>query len=100
MTVGDLAEAVGVPEHRLRATINGHLGHRNFTSSINSHRIAAAKDALSAPENARKTVLEIAFDTGFASLGPFNRAFRAEAGQSSTEFRRGCAGSKEKRVNS
>jgi len=33
------------------------------------------------------TVLEIAYDVGFASVGPFNRAFRAEFGQSPTEYR-------------
>jgi AraC-like DNA-binding protein len=34
------------------------------------------------------TVLEIAYDVGFASIGPFNRAFRAATGHSPTEYRR------------
>jgi AraC-like DNA-binding protein len=35
-----------------------------------------------------RTGLEIAQETGFVSLGPFNRAFRAQTGQSPTELRR------------
>ena len=87
LTIGALAAQLHVPEHRLRRAINGGLGHRNFSSFINSHRIAAAKAQLADPEASCTTVLEIAYDVGFASLGPFNRAFRAETGQSPTEFR-------------
>lgn len=87
LTIGALAGQLRVPEHRLRRAINGGLGHRNFSSFVNSHRIAAAKSQLADPEAMGTTVLEIAFDVGFASLGPFNRAFRAETGQSPTEFR-------------
>ncbi|WP_224814116.1 helix-turn-helix domain-containing protein [Hasllibacter sp. MH4015] len=88
LTIGGLAAQLNVPEHRLRRAINGGLGHRNFSSFINSHRIAAAKAQLADPEGEGTTILEIAYDVGFASLGPFNRAFRAATGQSPTEFRR------------
>jgi AraC-like DNA-binding protein len=33
-------------------------------------------------------VLTIALDAGFSSLGPFNRAFKAETGMTPSEFRR------------
>ncbi|MEJ6391275.1 AraC family transcriptional regulator [Gymnodinialimonas ulvae] len=88
LTIGALARRLAVPEHRLRRAINSGLGHRNFSSFINRHRIADAKVQLADPAHGGKTVLEIAYDVGFASLGPFNRAFRAETGQSPTEFRR------------
>lgn len=88
LTIRDLSVRVSAPEHRVRVAINRGLGFRNFPDYINSHRIDAAKLALRAPENARKTVLEIAYDSGFASLGPFNKAFRARTGQNPTEFRR------------
>ena len=88
LTIGALAGRLGVPEHRLRRAINGGLGHRNFSAFINRARIEAAQAALSDPAQMGRTVLEIAYDTGFASLGPFNRAFRAETGQSPTEYRR------------
>jgi AraC-like DNA-binding protein len=33
-------------------------------------------------------ILTIALDAGFQSLGPFNRAFKAHAGVTPSEFRR------------
>ncbi len=33
-------------------------------------------------------VLTIALDTGFGSIGPFNRAFKAHTGMTPTEYRR------------
>lgn len=88
LTIGALAARLNVPEHRLRKTINTGLGHRNFSTFINRARIQAAMTQLSDPAEADTTVLEVAYSVGFASLGPFNRAFRAETGQSPTEFRR------------
>ena len=37
-------------------------------------------------------ILTIALDAGFASLGPFNRAFKAETGLTPTEYRRAESG--------
>lgn len=88
LAIGALALRLNVPEHRLRRAINTGLGYRNFSAFINRARIQAAMAQLTDPEQADTTVLEIAYDVGFASLGPFNRAFRAETGQSPTEFRR------------
>lgn len=88
LTIGDLASELQVPEHRLRRLINQRLGHRNFADFLNGHRIAAAKSRLADPAEARTTVATIAFDLGFGSLGPFNRAFRAATGASPTEWRR------------
>lgn len=88
LTIGALAVTLSVPEHRLRRAINQGLGHRNFSSFINRARIAAACETLRDPARMNLTVLEIAYDVGFASVGPFNRAFRAEIGLSPTEYRR------------
>lgn len=88
LTIGELADAVGLPEHRLRRLINDRLGHRNFPSFINGLRIDAAKAMLLAPDSAGRTVAAIAFDLGFGSLGPFNRAFRDATGLTPTEYRR------------
>lgn len=87
LTIGALAARAGVPEHQLRALINRGLGHRNFAAFLNGYRIALAKAKLSDPDLARVPVLTIAMDAGFASLAPFNRAFRAEEGVTPTEFR-------------
>jgi len=88
LTVGSLAQKVGAPEHQVRKAINRGLGHRNFASFINRARIDAAIKRLQAPEASEETILQIAFDVGFNSLGPFNRAFRETTGQSPTDFRK------------
>ncbi|MBL8770056.1 MAG: AraC family transcriptional regulator [Phenylobacterium sp.] len=88
LTIAAVAAALGEPEHRLRRLINQRLGHRNFAEFVNGFRIEAAKLRLSDPADARTTIAVIAFDLGFGSLGPFNRAFRAVTGSTPTAWRR------------
>ncbi|HVY87620.1 MAG TPA: AraC family transcriptional regulator [Hyphomonadaceae bacterium] len=92
LTIASLAVRANMPEAHLRRLINDRLGYRNFPSYVNGHRIAAAKTKLSDPESARISVSTIAYDIGFASLGPFNRAFKEETGVSPTEWRRKALG--------
>jgi AraC-like DNA-binding protein len=65
LTIGVLAERLGLPEHRLRRLINQQLGHRNFNQYLNGHRLAEAKAALADPARASLPVLTIAMDAGF-----------------------------------
>lgn len=88
LTIGALAGRLAIPEHRLRRLINRALGHRNFPAYINGHRIAAARALLDDPEKADLPILSIAHEVGFASLGPFNRAFRQITGQAPSDYRR------------
>src|SRR5262249_45033338 len=88
LTIATLAHQVGAPEYKLRRLINQGLGHRNFNSFVNSYRIAEGKAALTHPRQAEGPVLTIALDAGFSSLGPFNRAFKADTGLTPTEYRR------------
>ena len=87
ITVGALAARLATQEHRLRRVINRGLGYRNFARFINEHRVRAACIALSDPAMADRPVQQIAFDLGFGSPGPFNRAFRDITDQSPTDFR-------------
>lgn len=88
LTVASLCAELGVPEYRLRKLINEGLGYRNFNAFLNHYRIEEAKAALVDPEQAEVPVLTIAMDTGFQSIGPFNRAFKAATDLTPTEFRR------------
>lgn len=88
LTIGQVATEVGEPEHRVRRLINQGLGHRNFADFVNSYRIGAAQARLADPAEARTTIAAIAFDLGYGSLGPFNRAFREATGSTPTEWRR------------
>ncbi len=88
LTIALLADHLGTPEHRLRALINQRLGHRNFSSFLNRHRIAEAQQILADRERVDLPVLTIAMDLGYNSLPTFNRAFRSETSETPTDFRR------------
>ncbi len=87
LTITELADYLTVPVHRLRHLINAQLGFRNFSEFINSYRIAEACRILADSEKARLPVLTIALDLGFGSIGPFNRAFKTQVGQTPTQYR-------------
>ncbi|MEO8151837.1 MAG: helix-turn-helix domain-containing protein [Rhizobacter sp.] len=91
LTIGALAQRLAVPEYKLRRAINQGLGYRNFNAFLNRYRIDEVKAALADPAQASVPVLTLAMDAGFQSLGPFNRAFKAETGVTPTEFRRARA---------
>ena len=88
LTVGALAERMAMPEYRLRRLINQGLGHRNFSSFLNTYRLADARRWLADLAQVETPILTIAMDAGFQSLGPFNRAFKADTGVTPSEFRR------------
>lgn len=88
LSIGALADHLGTPEHRLRALINQRLGYRNFSAFLNHHRIAEAKAMLADPAHVDLPILTMAMDLGYGSLAPFNRAFREEAGQGPSDYRR------------
>lgn len=86
LKVADLADRLGEPEYRVSQAIAA-LGFANFNRLINHHRIARAKRMLRDPALAGRSILLIAFDCGFASLGPFNRAFKDETGMTPRAWR-------------
>lgn len=87
LSIAALALKLGVPEYRLRRLINRQLGHRNFNAFVNQWRLGDARQALSDPAEREVPISTIALDAGFQSLGPFNRAFKAETGLTPSEFR-------------
>ena len=86
--IAALAARLSLPEYRLRRLINQRLGHRNFNSFVNGYRLAETIAALSDPSQLQVPILTIALDAGFQSIGPFNRAFKAQTGMTPTDFRR------------
>jgi AraC-like DNA-binding protein len=88
LSIGALAAKLDLQEYRLRQAINEGLGYRNFNAFLNRYRIDDAKAALSDPSQREVPVLTIAMDAGFQSIGPFNRAFKADTGTTPAEFRR------------
>lgn len=92
LTVARLAAKIAVPEHRLRAHINGETGFRNFSAYVNHFRLEAAKASLRDSARAKEGMLAIALDVGFASLATFNRVFKAVEGSTPSAYRQQHAG--------
>lgn len=92
LSLAGLAAQLAVPEYRLRRAINQGLGFRNFNAYLNQWRLEQACAALAEPTRRAQTVLAIALEAGFGSIGPFNRAFKAQTGQTPTEYRRARLG--------
>jgi AraC-like DNA-binding protein len=88
LTIGELAELMNEQEYRLRRLINGQLGFRNFSDYVNQYRVNEACEILSDPAQTRKTILEIAYDLGYQSIGPFNKAFKDLKGTTPTAYRK------------
>jgi AraC-like DNA-binding protein len=91
LSIGQLALRLSLPEYQLPQLINQGLGYRNFAVFLNLYRIADTKTALADPAQTEVPILTIALDAGFNSLGPFNRAFKAETGMTPSDFRRAGA---------
>lgn len=88
LSVAGLAARLQAPEYRLRRLINQRLGQRHFNAYLNGYRLAEVKAALADPAQQHLPVLTLALEAGFGSIGPFNRAFKADTGLTPTDFRR------------
>jgi len=87
LCINDLAEKVSIPSHNLSQVINTCF-NQNFFDFINSYRINESKRLLSEQDSAKKTVLEILYETGFNSKSVFNTAFKKHTGMTPTQFRK------------
>jgi AraC-like DNA-binding protein len=88
LTIGGLAERLGEQEYKVRQLINARLGFRNFGAFLNHYRVREARKVLADPTQNGLGVAEIAYRFGYASLGPFNRAFKEIVGRTPTEYRK------------
>jgi AraC-like DNA-binding protein len=85
LRIATLAARLGVPEYRLRRTINQQLGFRNFNQFVNGFRIDEAAQRLKTEREL--PILTIALDVGFRSVSSFNTAFRERFGMAPSEYR-------------
>ena len=85
LTLGKLAEHVGLSNHQLSALLNQHFGF-SFSSLLRRYRIAEAKKVLLHEPHA--SVLSVGMAVGFASQSTFYVAFKEEVGMVPGEFRR------------
>lgn len=89
--IAHLAQAIGTSEYIVSKAIRLHFNAPNFNHFINQYRIEHAKVLLLKPENRHWTILVIGLESGFSSIGTFNRVFKSMLGQMPNEFRKQAA---------
>lgn len=87
LTFATFVDRMGATERNVRRLINQELGYDHFRTFLNHHRVAEARRLLEDQGRAGDKLIAIGFDSGFASLASFNRAFRATQGCSPGEYR-------------
>lgn len=87
LTLKKLSEELMVHPNYLSQIINETF-RQSFNDFINRYRIEAARGKLQDPKESHKTILEIAYDTGFYSKSVFNTAFKKFTGMTPSQFRK------------
>ncbi|WP_300528566.1 helix-turn-helix domain-containing protein [Maricaulis sp.] len=90
LKVAGLAKRLMEPDYKVSRAISAGLEQPNFNRFINRYRIQHAQNLLADPRESDQPILEIALASGFASLGPFNRAFKDRTGLTPRAYRSEC----------
>lgn len=89
LSVKGLAKLLQITPHQLSEYINVRFG-KNFSTLINEYRVEEAGRLLKA--DVEKSVIEIAFASGFGTKSNFNSVFLKSTGMSPLQFRRAQLG--------
>ncbi len=87
LKVADIARELDTPEYLISKAIRTELGATNFNQYVNMLRIDHARSLLADPDKRKTSILAIGLDSGFASVGPFTRAFKTLTGLTPRQYR-------------
>ncbi len=87
LKVGDIAKHLNLPEYKVSKALREHLNAKNFNQFVNQLRINHAQQLLTEPNNKQWSVLVVGLESGFASVGPFTRAFKTQTGFTPNQYR-------------
>lgn len=87
LKVGDIAKALNLPEYRVSKVFRSYFNAKNFNQYINELRIEYAREILMEPSKKQWPVLVVGLESGFASVGPFTRAFKTQTGLTPNQYR-------------
>jgi len=85
LNLATLSKHTGIAPKTISAVLNQHL-HISFNEFINGYRVREIQARLLEPQSKNLSIAGLAYECGFNSLPTFQRAFKAVAGVSPTEF--------------
>ena len=86
LTVGTLASKMDIKPYLLTKCLNT-IKRKKFSDYVNELRVRELQMLLQKPENAKYTLLSLAFEAGFNSKSSFNRAVKKHLGISPSELK-------------
>lgn len=91
LKVSDVARSLDVSEYLISKAVRLHFEGKNFNQLINQLRVQHAKQLLEDPASSQWTVMIVGLESGFASVGPFSRAFKDITGETPGRYRKNLA---------
>jgi len=85
LSFDELSEATQINKHDLSYVLNQHL-NTNFYQLVNLKRIDHFLEHIQEIETEGKSILALAFESGFSSKSTFNKYFRMHTGMSPSEY--------------
>jgi len=82
-----LSLELSIPSYQLSWVINKKM-NATFAGLINSYRVEEVKKRLTLPQEADKTILDIALDAGFNTKTSFNRVFKKITRMTPSQYRK------------
>jgi len=87
LKLSDIVSRLPISEASTRKLIHTEFGCEHFRTFLNRYRIQYAISLLNDPAKDDDKLIAIAFDSGFASLASFQRAFKRETGKTPSTWR-------------
>ena len=87
LRLADVVARLPLSEAATRNLIHDEFGQGHFRSFLNQYRVRHAQGLLRSPDHHSSKLIAIAFDSGFASLASFQRAFKRETGVTASQWR-------------
>ena len=88
LKIRNIAQRFDVSDYKIGEVIRANSDASNFNQFVNAFRIEHAKKLLTTNSERKVTILAVSLDSGFASIAPFNRAFKLIEGCTPNQYRK------------
>ena len=85
LKINDLSERMSISRQQLSSLLNDEL-ETSFPDFVNAYRIEDFKSRVTDPKEWNKTLLGMAFDSGFSSKSSFQRIFKKAIGMTPSQY--------------